>query len=342
MVQHPFIKHKSQIVRFGFFILLVFFISKINLSAQKAPTSYNSYDGDAPGAEALSMGYAFTSVANDASAIYYNPAGLAQLDAKCLSASYEAARLSSLNKDQVFSSDTIKNSGINFIAISGGKGALSFRPLSDEVIQTINGNNWDNTEIKINAYTLSAAQLNENGVMAGINFTYLSGSIAESKMQNNVPSATLSDGRGLSLDIGFLFSISKIVTLGVKFQNLLGTMWWDNFDKEQLPFGLRGGFSFKIPGSTIFAVELEKEYFRDENPGPDQIITHFGLEQALGKSLKVRLGAFSSDFNDQNQTSYTYGLGYEFNKYKLSLAGQNYKISNTDVVRYLISLDIPI
>ncbi len=323
---------------FSIFVLIITY--KIDLMALKAPTSYNSYDGDAPGAKALSMGFAFSSVADDPSTIYYNPAGLAQVNSKNISVSYEAARLSSLNKDQVFSSDTIKNSGINFIAITGEKAALSYRPLSDEVIQQINGNNWDNTEIKINAYTLTAAQLNENGIMAGINFTYLSGTIAESKMIDNVPSATLSDGRGLSMDIGFLYNFSRIVAFGVNFQNLFGTMWWDNYDKEQLPFGLRGGFSFKIPGSTIFAVELQKEYYRDENPGPDQVITHFGLEQAIGKALKLRAGAFSSDFNDQNQTSYTYGLGYDFSKFKLSLAGQNYKINGIDVTRYLTSLDI--
>jgi len=119
-------------------------------------------------------------------------------------------------------------------------------------------------------------------------------------------------------------------------------MWWDNYDKEQLPFGIRGGLSFKIPGSSVIAFDLEKKYYRDENPGPDETVTHLGLEQALGKALKIRLGTYSPDFNNQDETSFTFGLGFESNGYKLSLAAEKYKITGCDVDRYVLGLDIPI
>ncbi|HRU38780.1 MAG TPA: hypothetical protein P5511_02795, partial [Candidatus Goldiibacteriota bacterium] len=41
---------------------------------------FNKYNPFGSGARAIGMGEAFTAIADDATAIYYNPAGLAQLD----------------------------------------------------------------------------------------------------------------------------------------------------------------------------------------------------------------------------------------------------------------------
>ena len=327
------------------FVFLIFFltlISALELHADKAPTSYNSYDGIAPGAKAMGMGFAFSSIADDASAVYYNPAGLVSLPKSCISASFETGRLSSLTKDQSFSSSPVKTSGLQFLALTSGKGAFSFRPLSDMTVRKTSGSDWTSTQSKIYAYTLSAAQKSEDGVCAGLNMSYLSGTIAESKVVGSVPASLISDGRGISFDIGFLCDISKYAAFGIDFENLLGMIWWDNYDKEQLPFGIRGGFSFKIPGYSLFALDLGKKYYRDENPGPDETITHFGFEQALSGVMKVRLGAYGPDFNDQEKTNLTYGLGYELNGYKLSLAGEKYRVSAVDVYRYVFSFDVPI
>ena len=331
--------HPPRILFLFSFLTLIFIIK---LHAAKVPTAYNSYDGIAPGAKAMGMGYAFSSVADDASAIYYNPAGAALLDKSYLSASYEAGRYSSLSKEQNFSSSPIRTSGIQFMALTSGKGAFSFRPLSDMTVHTVSGSDWTTTQSKIYGYTLSAARKSDDGVCAGLNINYLSGTIAESRLESNVPSALISDGRGISFDIGFLCELSRFAAFGINFKNLLGTIWWDNYDKEQLPFAIRGGFSFKITPSSVFAFDLGKEYYRDEKPGPDETVTYLGFEQSLSRAIQVRLGAYGPDLKNQATTNLTCGLGCEFSSFKLSLAGEKYKVSDTDVSRYVFSFDIPI
>ena len=335
----------ERVSRAAGFIFLTFFplLTAVHeLHADKAPIAYNSYDGIAPGARAMGMGYAFCAVGDDISTIYYNPAGIALLEKNYLGVSYETGHYSNLSNEQAFSSSPIRTSGLQFLALTSGKGAFSFRPLSDMTVHTVNGSDWSTTQSKIYAYTLSAARKSEDGVYAGLNISYLSGTLAESRVAGGVPSSLISDGRGLSFDIGFLYDISKYVAFGLNFENLLGTIWWDNYSKEQLPFGIKSGLSFKIPGYSIFAVDLGKEYYRDENPGPDETVAHFGFEQSFGRAVKVRLGAYGPDFNDQEKTRYTYGLGCDLNSYRLSLSGEKFRISSADAYRYVFSCDIPI
>lgn len=336
------LKRVSHAARFVFLIFSLPLIYAFELHADKAPIAYNSFDGVPTGAKAMGMGFAFSSVADDASTIYYNPAGLATLDKSYLSASYEIGRYSSLPNEQAFSSSPIQTSGFQFLALTSGKGAISFRPLSDMTVHTANGNNWTTTQSQINAYSLSAARKGEDGIFAGLNINYLSGTIAQSSMVNNVPSALITNGRGISLDIGFLYEIAKYATAGINFQNLLGTMWWDNYDKQQLPFGIKGGLSFKLTGNSLLAVDLGKQYYRNENPGPDETVTHIGFEQALSGAMRLRLGAYGPDLKNQDTTSLTYGLGFDLSGYKISLAGEQYKVSGTGVNRYVMSLDLPI
>ncbi|MCX5781180.1 MAG: hypothetical protein NT145_00510, partial [Elusimicrobia bacterium] len=222
------IKFISKVVFLNFIIFILAGLNSriIHASSEMAPTLFYSYDGFAPGAKAMGMGFAFTSVADDPSALYFNPAGLNYLDTNILSITMEAGRQGDLSKDKLFLNDPISNSGLCLLALTSGKGSFSFRPLSDMTIRETNGNDWKTTEIKINAYTISAAHKAENGIMTGLNISYLSGRIAEARIENNVPSTNLSDGHGISLDMGFLGNITKEIALGINFQNLLGNIWW--------------------------------------------------------------------------------------------------------------------
>jgi hypothetical protein len=58
--------------------------------------------------------------------------------------------------------------------------------------------------------------------------------------------------------------------------------------------------------------------------------------------VRLRAGIFGTDLNKQEETHLTAGLGYEQNKYRLSLAGEKYRLNMTDVYRYVFSLDLPI
>jgi hypothetical protein len=120
-------------------------------------------------------------------------------------------------------------------------------------------------------------------------------------------------------------------------------VWWDDYEAEQLPLVVRTGFSFEITQLTLFAADWEKRYYRKalQDTADDKAIAHFGIEQNLGKILQLRAGIYGPDLNDNETTHFTAGFGYQQNKYSLSLAGEKYRLNQTDVFRYLFSLDLP-
>jgi hypothetical protein len=116
-------------------------------------------------------------------------------------------------------------------------------------------------------------------------------------------------------------------------------MWWENFEKDQLPFILNTGIDFQIKGSTNFTAEIEKRYYRKAD---DQSITKFGLEQWLDKTLVLRVGIFGTDLNNTDTSSLTGGLGYVQDAFDLSLAIEKYRLLQTDVSRIVVSVNVPL
>lgn len=310
------------------------------LSAPRAPTTFNTYDGLAPGGRSTAMGMAFCAVGGDPSAISCNPAGLASLSRSVFSLSYEATRQSTLSADEIFKGEMLRNNRVIFLAFCTPQASFSWRPLANTTIHTDGvGGDFEDDEIKVNAYTLSSAHKNDNGLTAGLNLSYLSGQVAKAGTEGGRPFINLSDGYGVSMDIGFLYSIAPEIDLGVNFQNLAGFMWWEDYEKDILPFIIRTGAAFKITDFMVFATDWEKRFYR----GADEVnLTHFGLEQKIGSILAVRGGLFGTDLNDNDTTHITAGLGYFSNGYDLSLAGEKYKVSGEDVYRYLLTINLPI
>ena len=308
----------------------------------QAPTTFNTYDGTPPGARPMGMGYAFCAVAHDPAAVAYNPAGLIGIDASLLALSYEAARQTELTGDLKFGSEMLRGRNLNFLALAVSRGSISWRPLADVTVLTgtPGAGNFHTRDIKLNKYTFSAAQQSDEKMAAGLNLSYLSGSIAEYGIDNSTPFAGVVSGYGFSADLGFIFTLAEQIKMGLALENIGGTLWWDDYEKEQLPFILRGGLAYQIEGFTTFAADIEKRYYRKD--GDEEQITHFGLEQALGQSLTVRAGTYGSDLNDKNRSRVTFGLGYNQNNYQLALSGEKYALNNTDVYRYVFSLAVPI
>jgi hypothetical protein len=122
-------------------------------------------------------------------------------------------------------------------------------------------------------------------------------------------------------------------------RNLVGFMWWENFDKDQLPLTLNAGIDFQIKGTMNFTAELENRYYRKAE---EQSITKFGLEQWLGKVVVLRAGIYGPDLSNMNTSSITGGLGYKQGSLDLSLAVEKYTVDLTDVYRYVASINIPI
>jgi hypothetical protein len=70
-------------------------------------------------------------------------------------------------------------------------------------------------------------------------------------------------------------------------------------------------------------------------------LTHLGLEQSLGNILSFQIGIYGQDLSKQKART-TAGVTYKQGNYLLSIAGEKYQLLNTDVYRYLFSLNIPV
>jgi hypothetical protein len=308
---------------------------------KESPTTFSSYEGIPPGSRSLIMGYAYSAVGGDPATVYFNPAGLISIQANCVSATFDIARQSELSPETVFAAESLKKGNLIFLSFTGERGSFSWRPLADETLRTENGTNWTESEIKVNAFTFSASNENDSTTYSGLNLSYLNGRIGQAGIENGVPFTNLTDGNGFSLDLGFLFKPSEELKLGLNLRNLLGFMWWDDFEKDQLPFSLRAGLAFDIARFLTFASDWEKTYYRKGDADAVQT-THFGIEQRIGNILSVRAGIYGTDLNSKDATHLTAGLGYDQNNYRFSLSGEKYSIQKSDVYRFAFSMDVPL
>ncbi|MFH1368264.1 MAG: hypothetical protein ABII64_03960 [Elusimicrobiota bacterium] len=320
--------------------VLLFFPAPGISAKEPPPTSNLTYLGMMPGGRQMAMGYVACSIGDDPSSIYFNPSCLALNENNFVAVSYEAIRQSELKTEEIFQNEMLRNKNVVFLALLAPKGALSWRPLADSVWKTESAAGWEKNEFKINMFTLSAGHAHSDTAFSGLNLSYISGQIARASIMNGVPETDLSDGYGMTSDLGFLFTPADQLNFGVTLQNLFSYVWWDDFENEQLPFILRTGFSFHAGQVFTFATEWEKRYFRKAGDDDTNII-HFGAEQSLGKYLKIRMGTYGKDLNDKESTRVTAGFGYILNDFSFSLAGEKYRINMTDVFKYLLSMNIP-
>jgi hypothetical protein len=322
------------------FSLLILAVVATAQARPQAPVAYNAFDGIQPGAHALGMGLAAVAVGGDVADVYYNPAGLVSLKSdNILGLSFDAARQSELSSDQLFSQDTLKDTNITMLSLCNAKGALSWRPIANYTSTSTTAGGWANTDVHIDAFTLSATQT-DGKLVNGLNISYLYGRIGQASIEDNVPSAIIANGNGFSIGYGLLYNVSPSLRLGLSPNNICAFMWWDDYEAQQLPFSFRTGAACALSKTATFAYDFEKEYYRDSSPELTQ--NHFGLEQGLGDSLKIRLGIYGPDMNDLEVTHYTAGLGYGANNMNFDISGEKYRLDESDVYRIVIGVQIPL
>ncbi|GEM_PF-1995423 len=316
------------------------FFSCMAIYAQKAPTDFNSYDGMPLSARSIAMGFAGVAVTGCIDNIFYNSAGLAYIESGNVQveALFALSRSSNIPDDVLNITDPI-NLGFKSFAILQEQGAISWRTLSSNTKFSSGTDYWYKKNETIKAITISAAQKDEkNNYAVGIGISYLYGTIAESSVDGGVPFAQTSSGNGFAVDIGFLTPLNRNMTLGVNFENVLGFMWWSDYDCDQLPFGIRTGLGYRTGGFNLLA-DVNKKFYRfgDSN----NTVYSVGVEQYITKVLALRLGTQStslSDFTNEKEVKYTYGFALNISLFSLSFANETYKINSENVSKYILSL----
>jgi hypothetical protein len=254
-------------------------------------------DGGVPGAllnygmspRTLAMGKAFTGLADDQEAAYYNPAGLVQLMAHNIKSSY-LSLLGSQAGYLGYALPTKRFGSLGLSIIYQGSGEVDGWDVS--------GN--PSTPFKFSQYCFlfSYAYQPFRALGLGLNMKSMVSKIAQY------------GAVGIGADFGaFLFPRGNL-TFGVTCQNILGPKLTHDEQEDEVPITIRGGAALKLyEGRAIIAVDVVKNLLDYTDVEP-----HVGIEFVPIYPLLTLRGGL-----DKNHVTVGLGLKNHWNKFSAGL-----------------------
>ncbi len=226
------------------------------------------------GARALAMGGAFVAVCNDATAMVWNPAGLAQLD---------DTRLAGMSTDLYGLGWTHQFVGVTTSFANLGIG-LGWESMSvSNPITGIGGVPTDSTyELRESVIIGSLAANVLDVAMVGANVKYYMGK------DNNDTAA------GFGFDLGLLVSLGDMFVIGVNAIDLAGsTIEWDGGATDIVSGLYKAGLAMKLADEKfVLAADIDFD-------GTDLGDTHVGMEFRVIDELALRGGVvLTNNFQD--------------------------------------------
>jgi len=191
------------------------------------------------GVRATGMGGAFCSIADDASAVFYNPAGLVKIEGLQLVAdTYFMNFNRSMNFISASKPFTINknlySTGLSWINYSGGSDIekrTTNSPLPEELLS-------DGEHI----FMLTVATVVSSNVYIGGNIKVLLHSLAGE------------NGTGIGFDAGLLVDITEDISAGLSVLNISAGLNWDGLNyTDTLPYMFNFGLSYSM--KNVFEVE---------------------------------------------------------------------------------------
>ena len=307
-----------------------------------------------PGARAAGMGNTFVAVADDATASYWNPAGLAFQSGKEITFMH-AKWLPQLVDDMSYEFLAYKHEVPSLGGIVGGN--ITFLNLGEQVqtgpdspdpIGTFMS--WDM------AVTLNYATKLSEGLGLGLGMRYIRSNLAPM-------GAGQEQGNGIAnafaVDIGVLYKTGFIngLTLGANLSNLGPAITYvDAAQADPLPTNLRLGLSYKILDSEfnklLVAVDTNKLLVvrhKDEKPQPfyqaiftswtdepladqaNKLISSIGVEYVYSDLIFLRTGYY---YDYEGNVKYpTFGAGLKYSAFRFDFgyvaAEQGHPLSDT-------------
>ncbi len=238
------------------------------------------------GARSLGMGKAFVSIADDASATYWNPAGLAQIDRKEITALHA-----------ILWADTMYDF-ISYVHPITGIGTVggSITRLYSGKFDGRDENNIPTHEFSDSQTALGASYGKQvvDVLALGASIKYVTHNLDDHKNGN------------FTIDIGGMYKSPMVehLQVGLNLRNLIG-MRTGAPTEDKLPLTLRFGFNYKLLRDKLaLVVDLEK------SKAP--LSYHFGAEYWAFQYLAVRLGMDPEEF--------TLGFGIRYRDYGLDYA----------------------
>lgn len=274
------------------------------LALSAAPAAAEEENGGAPGswlsdyvtARTLGLGGAFVAVADEATAVAWNPAGLALLVPNELR--FETARLFEDTSVNAFNfavpGNRLPSFGLSVISLSSGEFQRT-NELNDPL------GTFKETET---AYILSMAKYLNTRFAVGTNVKLVRQSVEEFS------------GNGFGFDLGAIYAVTPSVKVGVSAMNLGGPNLTLRDTKETYPIEFRAGFSaVLLNGRGLLTAEV------DQADGPGMRFRG-GSEYWVQPMIGLRVG--------MNETEPSGGLSYRFmEKYQFDYGVQDHAMGLT-------------
>ena len=224
------------------------------------------------------MGGAFVGVANDVNSVFWNPAGLTQMEKREFSAMYNVWLAEIKYTSGAYSQPVGKNAAVGISVIY----------LQSEIERRT-----DDTEAPdslFNAYSYAAGLSGSYDLIPEI---FSLGATVKAFGEN----FDVADSNGSAADLGCLISMGTL-SLGASVQNIKIT---SSVEEASLPVSVRGGVGYQFSKGSVIAAEFSKLGAGDPS-------YHIGLEKWLREILALRVG-YCIDDNDNPKDGLSVGLG---------------------------------
>lgn len=234
-----------------------------------------SFDSFGIGTRALGMGSAFTAVADDDSALFYNPAGLVNLRDKQVMASYY----------NMYEGDLLSNAffGLGIPFLGPGTFAFGWNRVSVNGQQMLSG---FNENVVTTAYGFNFIP----HLSLGVDFRFLGAFYGNIK------------GLGYGLGLSGLYNYKNIVFLGMDYEDINNPrIYWDTGLIEDIQGDLRVGISAKPLQFLLLSLDLDQL-------NQDNINVYIGTEITPFESKVVFLRG-GLIFMKEQSLSFTLGAG---------------------------------
>ncbi len=236
------------------------------------------------GARAMGMGGTFVGIADDASATYWNPAGLTQLENHQILAMYSKLSIDRSYNCLHYTQPIINQPskvGFGISIINFGVDNIEEWTADEERVGTFR--DAENTLL-----VTYARQVGE-GISLGMNIKYL-----DQRMDpKNEGESGKPQSWGLGLDLGALYehkfsSSNHKINLGVTMMDIGSFLSWDTGQKDNLPLDVKLGCGYKYKDRLVIGADLEKVVERAD------MVVHTGAEYWFSRHFALRAGIYDT------------------------------------------------
>lgn len=275
----------------------IFILSYVTFAFAEGPGTREGITLSYPvGARAIGMGKAFVAVANDVSAIYWNPAGLVSIKDKEFAGHYSDGLVDTSYKFMGYAQP------IRFGAIGCGVSTLDG---GKATIYSPDGTTRKVTAQSDSLFVLSYANKIRGNLLLGGNLKMIHSELGE-----------ISKATAFAFDLGGLYSLkAKNLTFGVVVQNM-GTKMEYQGEEELLPVNIKVGTAYRF-NNLLLALDINK-------PTGNELYFSAGVEYWIARLLALRAGYKLKQEGNESGTGLRAGVGFMIGNYQLDYAYVRY------------------